>query len=73
MGKAAVKPAKVTGKYISPKAWNEVIADPDSVVVDARNYGYRYLDSCKTVAIVGSKGYPAFDRTVEKKTYMCSL
>jgi len=38
MGKAEVKPAEITGKYITPESWNEVIADPDTVVVDARNY-----------------------------------
>ena len=37
MGKAEVKPAKVTGEYITPEAWNDVIGDPDRVVVDARN------------------------------------
>tara|TARA_B100001146_G_C15998248_1_gene355604 strand:- start:46 stop:462 length:417 start_codon:yes stop_codon:yes gene_type:complete len=35
MGKAEVKPAKVTGTYITPESWNDIIADPNTVVVDA--------------------------------------
>ena len=38
MGKAEIKPAKATGTYIPPASWNKVISDPETVVVDARNY-----------------------------------
>jgi UPF0176 protein len=39
MGVVGLDPAKDAGAYVDPEDWNELIADPDTVVVDARN-GY---------------------------------
>jgi len=33
----AVSPAKATGEHVSASRWNELLADPDVVVIDARN------------------------------------
>jgi len=37
MGVAGVNPAKKTGQHVSAKEWNQLIADPDVVVLDTRN------------------------------------
>lgn len=38
LGQPEINPAKqAVGTYIDPQAWNQVIADPDVVVIDARN------------------------------------
>lgn len=37
MGQPDVNPAHLTGEYVSPEDWNELISDPDVVVIDTRN------------------------------------
>ena len=37
MGVPEVSPTKTVGEYVEPEDWNELIADPDVVVVDTRN------------------------------------
>jgi UPF0176 protein len=39
MGVAGLDPAADAGVYVEPQDWNQLIADPDTVVVDTRN-GY---------------------------------
>ncbi|XP_045828327.1 rhodanese-like domain-containing protein 7 [Trifolium pratense] len=37
LGMPTVSPMERVGKYISPKEWNSLISDPDTVVIDVRN------------------------------------
>ncbi|MGD1948267.1 MAG: rhodanese-related sulfurtransferase [Leptolyngbyaceae cyanobacterium] len=37
LGQPEVSPTKQVGTYIEPQEWNQVISDPDVVVVDTRN------------------------------------
>lgn len=37
MGQPDIDPNKVVGTYLSPEEWNEVISDPETVVIDTRN------------------------------------
>jgi len=37
MGLPDLDPLKVCGTYVKPEKWNEIISDPDVVVVDTRN------------------------------------
>ena len=37
MGVAGIDPKKTVGTYIEPKDWNELISDPDVLLVDTRN------------------------------------
>lgn len=39
MGHEEIKPAKHSGVHVDAKQWQELLADPDTVVIDARN-GY---------------------------------
>lgn len=41
MGVEGVDPNQVVGTYIKPHEWNDIISDPDTVVVDTRN-DYEY-------------------------------
>lgn len=41
MGVEDIDPKKVVGTYVKPKQWNELISDPDVVLVDTRN-DYEY-------------------------------
>ena len=37
MGIPNLDPQKIVGTYVKPKDWNELIADPETFVIDARN------------------------------------
>ena len=37
MGQPDVDPTASVGTYVDPKDWNDVISDPDTVVIDTRN------------------------------------
>ncbi|KAK6155992.1 hypothetical protein DH2020_010240 [Rehmannia glutinosa] len=37
LGMPSVSPIERVGKYVSPQEWNELISDPDTVVIDVRN------------------------------------
>ncbi|XP_021297131.1 rhodanese-like domain-containing protein 7 [Herrania umbratica] len=37
LGMPEVSPIEKVGKYVSPKDWNALISDPDTVVIDVRN------------------------------------
>ena len=37
LGVVDVNPNEVTGEHLNPEEWNELIADPDVVIVDTRN------------------------------------
>jgi UPF0176 protein len=37
MGVANIDPKRVVGTYVSPKDWNQLILDPEVIVVDTRN------------------------------------
>lgn len=41
LGVDGISPTKTVGQYVEPKDWNDLIADPDVVVVDTRN-DYEY-------------------------------
>ena len=67
MGKVEVKPARVTGTFVSSDAWNKVIADPDTVVVDARNY-YEYAVGTFTNSIQpNTKSFREFPEWVARE------
>jgi UPF0176 protein len=37
MGVSGINPTQMAGKYVKPEAWNELLNDPNVIVVDARN------------------------------------
>ncbi|KAL5991322.1 Aldo-keto reductase str7 [Asimina triloba] len=37
LGMPNVSPIKRVGKYVNPRNWNELISDPDTMVIDVRN------------------------------------
>ena len=67
MGKAEVKPAKVTGEYISPEAWNDAIADPETVVVDARNYYEHSVGTFTNSIQPNTKSFREFPEWVDQE------
>ncbi|WP_020210304.1 rhodanese-related sulfurtransferase [Gilvimarinus chinensis] len=54
MGVEGIDPKQIVGTYVKPKDWNELISDPEVLVVDTRNH-YEYA--------IGS-----FERAVDPET-----
>ena len=67
MGKTEVKPAKVTGKYITPELWNDVIADPATVVIDARNYYEHSVGTFVNSVQPNTKSFREFPEWVDQE------
>ena len=38
LGRADIKPHKMSGKHVSAEEWNRLIGDPDTVLIDTRNH-----------------------------------
>ena len=38
LGRPDIKPQRSTGEHVSPVAWNKLIDDPDTLVIDTRNH-----------------------------------
>ncbi len=67
MGKTEVEPAKITGKYITPKLWNDVIMDPNTVVVDVRNYYEHAVGTFANSIQPNTKSFREFPEWVDQK------
>ena len=67
MGNAEIKPAKVTGNYITPESWNDVIADPDTIVVDARNYYEHAVGTFPNSIQPNTKSFREFPEWVDEQ------
>ena len=37
LGRPDIRPDKVTGKHLNPDEWNQLISDPETLVIDTRN------------------------------------
>lgn len=37
LGQPQIKPEEKTGTYVEPEAWNQLISDPDVLIIDTRN------------------------------------
>ena len=67
MGKTEVKPAKVTGKYITPELWNDIIADPNTVLVDTRNYYEHSVGTFANSIQPNTKSFREFPEWVDQE------
>lgn len=64
MGVEGIDPRQVVGTYVSPQDWNQLISDPEVVVVDTRN-DYEYeLGSFKGALNPNTKSFREFPQYV---------
>lgn len=64
MGVEGIDPRQVVGTYVAPTDWNQLISDPDVVVVDTRN-DYEYeLGSFKGALNPNTKSFREFPQYV---------
>ncbi len=66
MGVEAVDPLQSVGTYVAPADWNELISDPDTLVIDTRN-GYEVsLGTFQSAVDPGTASFREFPQWVEK-------
>ena len=67
MGKAEIKPTKATGTYVSPESWNNVISDPETVVIDVRNYYEHSVGTFTNSIQPNTKSFREFPEWVDQE------
>ena len=66
LGRADIKPQKLTGKHISPRDWNELIDDPDTLVIDTRNEYEVEVGTFPNAIDLGTDSFRQFPDFAEK-------
>lgn len=65
LGRPEANPGKVVGTYVEPKDWNDLIQDPDIIVIDTRN-DYEYMTGTFKGSInPGTKAFREFPEYVK--------
>ncbi|WJX67895.1 Aldo-keto reductase str7 [Trifolium repens] len=67
LGMPTVSPMERVGKYISPKEWNSLISDPDTVVIDVRNNYETRIGKFKGAADPCTTSFREFPSWVEER------
>ena len=66
MGVDGIDPNKVVGTYVSPSEWNDIISDPETVLIDTRNE-YEYgIGTFKNAINPHTETFREFPEYVEK-------
>jgi UPF0176 protein len=68
MGVEGIDPNKVVGTYVKPKDWNELISDPDVLVVDTRNDYETSIGSFKHAVIPEIESFRDFPKYIDELT-----
>jgi UPF0176 protein len=66
MGISDIDPLSDAGAYVEPEAWNTLIADPDTVVIDTRNDYEVALGAFRNAVDPGTPSFRAFPDWVER-------
>ncbi|CAM8897866.1 unnamed protein product [Rhodiola kirilowii] len=67
LGMPEVLPTKKVGTYVSPVEWNELISDPDTVVIDVRNNYETRIGKFKGAVDPCTAAFREFPSWVEEK------
>jgi UPF0176 protein len=67
LGVQGISPTKNVGQYVRPKDWNQLISDPDTIVIDTRN-GYEVdIGTFKNAVNPRTKTFREFPQYVEEE------
>ena len=67
LGVPGVSPIKKVGQYVKPSDWNQLISDPDTIVIDTRN-GYEVdIGSFKGSINPNTETFREFPKYIDKK------
>lgn len=66
MGIADIDPTSLVGKYVNPQQWNDLIADPEVLVVDTRNNYEVDIGTFKNAINPSTTNFREFPKFVEE-------
>ncbi len=66
MRQGGLDPSKETGKFIKPEDWNNFVCDPDTLVIDTRNFYEHALGSFKGAVKAETQYFREFPEWVEE-------
>ena len=66
IGKESVQPSSVSGKYLSPEKWEEIINYRDVIVIDTRNHYESSIGSFSSSIKVNSNNFREFPSWFDK-------
>lgn len=67
MGIEGVSPEKTVGEYVEPGDWNELISDPDVVVIDTRNDYESVVGSFEGATCPNTRNFREFPQWLEEQ------
>lgn len=65
MGVEGIDPKKKVGRYVKPEDWNELISDPDTILIDTRNDYENQIGSFKNAINPDTKTFREFPKYVK--------
>ena len=68
LGRPDIKPQRLTGKHVSPVEWNELIDDPDTLVIDTRNHYEVEVGTFPNAIDPGTDSFRQFSKFAERLT-----
>ncbi|HBG34295.1 MAG: hypothetical protein A2W46_07080 [Alphaproteobacteria bacterium RIFCSPHIGHO2_12_42_13] len=74
LGVPDVDPIQMGGTYVTPKDWNDLISDPEVLVLDTRNNYEVEIGTFKGAInpkIHSFREFPQYVKTLDKKKYRC--
>jgi UPF0176 protein len=67
MGRPTPKPSEVTGTFVKPEDWNDLISDPDVILIDTRNDYEVRLGTFKGAIDPKTENFSDFPAFIEKQ------
>ena len=67
MGKKNINPGQITGTHVSPEKWNQIIQDPNTLIVDTRNEYEHAIGSFEGSVEPKTNSFRQFPKWVEEK------
>ena len=69
LGVEGVSPTKQVGQYVRPEDWNELISDPDTIIIDTRNDYEVDIGTFKNAINPNTKTFREFPEFVDKNLH----
>lgn len=69
MGIEDIDPTKIVGSYVKPEDWNQLISDPDVILIDTRNEYEIQVGTFKNAVNPHTETFSEFPAWVEKKLH----
>ncbi len=66
LGRSDIRPQSATGKHVSPDEWNELIDDPDTLLIDTRNHYEVEVGTFPNAIDPGTDSFRDFPRFAEQ-------